>query len=102
GYFNLNVKSVNDAAAQFDQPAYRLLRADYDSEQIADFLPHTNTPVNGRFTVAGRLKAPEAKVVLQFGNTNDANYSETLVLKRSDVNPDAGALSSRLWAQMKV
>ena len=101
-YFNLNATAVDAAVQQFNQPAFRLLRAEYDPEQVADFLPPLNTPTGGRFTVAGRLKAPEAKIVLHFGRTNDVTHTETLIIKRDAANASGGELASHLWAQMKV
>jgi len=101
-YFNLNATAADAAIQQFDQPTFRLLRAEYDPEQVADFLPLVNTPASGRFTVAGRLKAPEAKIVLRFGRKNDAMHTETLIIKRDAANASGGELASHLWAQMKV
>ncbi len=79
---------------------FRFIKAEYDPAAIDDLYPKPGTQVDGRFTLAGRLKADEATITLHFGY--DANETVTVKQTIRKVDAHATTLVGRLWAQKKL
>ncbi len=100
-YFSLATLSDDDVMRDLLAPRLRLLSLECETGQIAETLPATGAPVQGRLTLAGKLLTPEARVRLRFGTGASARVEERILALHQ--TPDAAAgLAPRFWAQQQV
>ncbi len=97
---DLTTAAPDAAAARIAAPAFRFLGAEYDPKAIADFVPERKTPVQGNFTIAGRLLAEQATVKLRFGDGQGADQFVTVAVRRGE--PQAGNAAALRWALKTV
>ncbi|MCX6925956.1 MAG: VIT domain-containing protein [Verrucomicrobia bacterium] len=65
-----------------------------------DLYPQITRPLRGRFTLAGKLTGPEARIVLNYGASGKKLASSKLTVSPADAVP--GDLLRRFWAQKKL
>lgn len=99
-YLNLQRLSVDQAAAAVGDAPYSFLSAEFDPAKIAEVYPRTPRAVHGRFAIAGRLLATEAKITLNYGIGDQVMHRQTIALRKS-AGPSTG-LAARFWAQQKL
>ena len=66
----------------------------------AELYPRIARPLQGRFTLAGKLTAPEARLVLSYGAGGKTLASSKASVSAADAVP--GDLLRRYWAQKKL
>lgn len=71
-----------------------------EGDATSDLYPRFSRPLAGRFTLAGRLTAPQAKLVLNYGAVGKTLARSALTPARADAA--AGELLRRFWAQKKL
>ncbi|HZK80885.1 MAG TPA: VIT domain-containing protein, partial [Humisphaera sp.] len=99
-YFNLRRMTDEQALASVGDAPFGLVSIDCKADEIADVYPPAGTTIAGRFTVSGRLLAPEAKVTFNYGYGRTVTSSQTFTI--SAANASEGSLLPRFWAQQKV
>jgi len=97
--FNLQRLAEEDVIGSLGVPAFAFLSVDSGPDTVADVFPNGRTPVHGRFTLTGRLRADEASLTLHYG-AGAASQSRTYALRRADAV--AGRLVPRFWAQQRA
>jgi len=103
-YFNL--QRMKDAAVLAALPGtgrqpFSFLGAETDRSKAAYVYPKLTQPVQGRFTLVGRLRGERATVTMRFG---PAGGEPTVTVERVVSRADAvdGDLLRRAWAQQRV
>jgi tetratricopeptide (TPR) repeat protein len=99
-YFNLQRLSDNEVLASLGKPVFAFLGADYNHNHVAEVYPAVGQPVQGRFTLVGKLKARQTKITLKFGYGDRVTQQLTYILKKA--NPTTTNLIPRYWAQQKI
>lgn len=103
-YFNLGTTKDADVIGGIERPMFSFIKAEFDSKKVTEVFPNATEPVNGQFTIAGRLTAPEASVTLHYGFGGKTFVKVKHTLRQADVIPfeEAGNVVARQWAQKKV
>ena len=76
-YFNLSRHADAEVVAAIGRPVFQYLSAEAAAGAIADVEPGRPQPVHGRFTLAGRLLAPQARLTVQYGAPGGPFVSRT-------------------------
>lgn len=99
-YFNLQRLSDNEVLASLGKPVFAFLGADYNHNHVAEVYPAVGQPVQGRFTLVGKLRARQTKITLKFGYGDRVTQQLTYILKKA--NASTTNLIPRYWAQQKI
>ncbi len=99
-YYNLTRATDEMVLAGVGDAAYSLVSVECNASEIADVYPPVGTAVSGRFTVSGRLLAPQATLTLHYGYGRQVTASQSFTLSAAGANQ--GSLLPRYWAQQKV
>jgi hypothetical protein len=97
--FNLQRLADAEVIGSLGVPPFAFLSVDAGPGTVADVLPNGRTPVHGRFTLTGRLRADEAELTLHYGVGAPAE-SRRYTLRRADAV--AGRIVPRFWAQQRA
>ena len=98
-YLNLQQTTADEAAVAIGSPVYSILSADFDRAQLGELSPSVPAAVRDRFTLTGRLLAPEAALTLRLGSGSPSE-TRSFVLRRSEAV--AGRLVAQLWAEQRL
>lgn len=103
-YFNLGTTKDGDVLNGIASATFSFIKATFDPEKITDVYPNTAEPVDGQFTIAGRLIAPEATITLQYGFNDQHSVNVNYTLRQTDAVPfaEAGNVVARQWAQKRI
>jgi len=99
-YFNLKRDGDERIMPAVGYGSFSLISVEFNADEIADVYPRGVQPIRGRVAIAGKLRAPEAQITLNYGFGTQVMDRQTFTLKRqgaSDTNQAA-----RFWAQQKV
>ncbi len=99
-YFNLTRATDEQVLAGVGDAPFSLVKLDYKPEEIEEVFPPIGTEVAGRFTVSGKLLAPQATLTLHYGFGKESVSSQTFTITAAGA-PE-GTLLPRFWAQQKV
>jgi Ca-activated chloride channel homolog len=99
-YFNQAQVDDKTIVESIGAPAYRFMAARYDKAAIQEPYPKTPEPVHGRFILAGKLVAPGAEILLEFGAQGRVLKTVKYVVQQQDASE--GNLIGTLWAQKKI
>ncbi|HEY9069050.1 MAG TPA: DUF2135 domain-containing protein, partial [Candidatus Ozemobacteraceae bacterium] len=97
-YVNLQRVKPEEAVKGIGRPVYLFLGAEGSGAE--DLVPQLQKSARGRFEVAGRLTAPEAKITLKFGTAGKILKTVSFEVKAADAGK--GDLLRRFWAQKKL
>ena len=86
-------------AAMLQRP-FSFLRAEGGTAETADLCPPTARPIHGRFTLAGKLTAAQARLVLNYGDAGKTLTRSTVTVAKAGAAE--GDLLRRLWAQQRL
>jgi Ca-activated chloride channel homolog len=100
-YFNLQQADDASVLDGIGAPVLSFLGAEAADGKVLELYPAGRRAVQGRFTLAGRLQAPEAHITARFGRPGEAAEARTYVVRRADA-ADTGGLVPRRWAAQKV
>jgi Ca-activated chloride channel homolog len=79
---------------------FSFVGADSASAGVAELYPQIARPLQGRFTLVGKLTTPEARLVLNYGAGGKPLARSRSAIARSDAVE--GDLLRRFWAQQKL
>jgi tetratricopeptide (TPR) repeat protein len=99
-YFNLQQLDDQTPISAIGQPSFQFLGVDVESGQVAELYPSRPQPVEGRFTLVGKLKSPKATATLKYGFSGEVVSRRSFVMDRADAVE--GSLLRCLWAQKKL
>jgi Flp pilus assembly protein TadD len=99
-YLNLNRTGVKAALQSIGAETFSFISAHATGAATSSLYPKVRVPVQGVFTLAGRLTAPVAKVTLSYGAGSRVTHRRTFTVRRSDARK--GDLLRRAWAQKKL
>jgi tetratricopeptide (TPR) repeat protein len=99
-YFNLKRDANEQILPNIGYGAFSLLSVDFKGDEIADVYPHGVQPVRGRMAIAGKLRAPEAQVTLNYGIGTQVMQRQIYTLRQTGAS-ETGQ-TARFWAQQKL
>jgi hypothetical protein len=99
-YIDVARVTTEEALQQLASQPYRFISATYDKAQIAETYPSVSTGFTRSFALSGKLLTDKAEVTLNFGFGNKIEYSQKVVISRSDLT--GSGLVKRIWAQKKL
>ncbi len=99
-YLNLNRTDVKVALRSIGAETFSFLSAHATGAEVSSLYPKVRVPVQGVFTLAGRLTAPVAKVTLNYGVGSRVTHRQTFTIQRKGAH--RGKLLQRAWAQKKL
>ncbi|MBU1238240.1 DUF2135 domain-containing protein, partial [Myxococcota bacterium] len=99
-YINLNRTEVKSALASIGTNSFSFISAQAPGCNTCTIYPQVQVPIQGPFTVAGRLMTSVTQVVLNYGVGSRITHSRTFTINRSDAIK--GNLLQRAWAQKKL
>ena len=99
-YLNLKRIDVKTALGSIGAETFSFISAHATGAATRSLYPKLRAPVQGAFTLAGRLTAPVAKVTLNYGVGSRVTLRRTFTIRRKDARK--GDLLRRAWAQKKL
>jgi hypothetical protein len=99
-YLNLKRTTVQAALRSIGSETFSFLSARATGAALDSLYPKVRLPVQGTFTLAGRLTAPVARVTLSYGVGTRVTHRRTYTVRRADAR--AGDLLRRAWAGKKL
>ena len=101
-YINLMQTEPVEAIKLLMNESFRLISTQYNRSEISE-LAYSGTISDPRagFSIAGKLKAQQANITLNFGIGTKVLYSETITLKAKD-SIDYDNIVERVWAAKKI
>lgn len=99
-YLNLKRTAVKAALGAIGAETFSFISAHATGAATSSLYPKVRVPVQGVFTLAGRLTAPVAKVTLSYGVGSRVTHRRTFTVRRTDARK--GDLLRRAWAQKKL
>ncbi len=99
-YFNLSELDDKTVLKNIGLPAYQFMRAQYDPASIMETFPRNPEPIQGRFTLTGKLLVPSAEILLEFGIGDRVHKVVKYTVKQENVS--SGNLLPIFWAQKKI
>lgn len=101
-FINLTEQTWQDAVKSLKSELFRLISAEYNKSEISDFVGSVKEVNNASgFSVAGRINAPKATIVLNFGTGNKITDSYTIAIDTDNVGNYSNILE-RVWAEKKI
>jgi len=99
-YLNLNRTAVKTALGAIGAETFSFISAHTTGAATRSLYPKVRVPMQGAFTLAGRLNAPVATVTLNYGVGSRVTLRRTFTIRRSQARK--GDLLRRAWAQKKL
>ena len=99
-YLNLNRTPVKTALGAIGAETFSFISAHTAGATLRSLYPKVRVPIQGAFTLAGRLNAPVATVTLNYGVGSRVTLRRTFTIRRSQARK--GDLLRRAWAQKKL
>jgi len=99
-YLNLKRTAVTKALGAIGAETFSFISAQATGAATRSLYPKVRVPVQGVFTLAGRLTAPVAKVTLSYGVGSRVTLRRTFTVRRKHARQ--GDLLRRAWAQKKL
>jgi len=99
-YLNLANLTLNDAQNAISKVNLRFLSAEYMADQIYDVLPSIPCEIGNSFSLAGKIRAKQGRIKLNFGYGKDVAYSEECQIDHE--NETGNNLTERIWVQKKI
>jgi Ca-activated chloride channel homolog len=99
-YFNLGKLKDSEVLAAIGRTPYCFLGAIVDGGEAAGLYPELPQPIQGRFTLTGKLVGNEALVTLQYGLAGKVLQHRAFHVAAAAAVE--GSLLRRLWAQKKL
>lgn len=99
-FFPLQRMTDQQVLAAMAARPFCFIGADATPAGVVDLYPRIAQPLHGRFIVAGKLAAPEGRLVLNYGAAGKTLLHSKVSVSTADVVP--GDLLRRFWAQQKL
>jgi len=99
-YINAFTLTSKEAINQLTNESLRLIKVDYDNNQIQNIYPQIGTAINKDFSCAGKILTNSAQVTLHFGYNSKITESVTYTINTEDLIDNN--VGERIWAQMKL
>jgi Ca-activated chloride channel homolog len=99
-YLNLARISIKGALSSIGTETYSFISAKAAGCTTCELYPQVRVPIQGNFTLTGRLTKAVTTVTLNYGLGSRVMHSRTFTIKQSDARN--GGLLRRAWAQKKL
>ena len=99
-YFNLARLEDDAVLRSIGRPPYAFLSIASAGAKVDETYPRLVEPIQGRFTLVGRLTGEEARIKLNYGTKGKVLNSSDFTVSRATAGE--GNLLRRFWAQKKV
>lgn len=105
-YINLLEENDEDAINLLKTQSLRLLKVEYDKNNIQEVYPLPGTEIHGNFSLSGILKKKTGNIKLSFGYGNEVTQEVTVKIendwKNVIWNESSDKYIARLWAKKKI
>jgi hypothetical protein len=99
-YFNLNQPDRDTVLKQIGRSPYSFISVTVQEGVIVRTFPHDPQPVSGRFSLAGILTTPRARLTLNYGRPGKILKRESFTVSASEA--EKGKRIQTFWAQKKI
>jgi hypothetical protein len=99
-YFNLNRHGRGDIIESMGRSPYTLISVQSSGRGVADTYPQAGQPVQGTFTLTGKLLKKKTTITLNYGIRGKLVKQASFTLSRKDAA--GGNVLRTFWAQKKV
>jgi tetratricopeptide (TPR) repeat protein len=99
-YFNLNQPDRDTVLKQIGRSPYSFISVTVQEGVIVGTFPHDPQPVSGRFSLAGILTTPQARLTLNYGRSGKILKRESFTVSAAEA--EKGKRLQTFWAQKKI
>ena len=99
-YFNLNQPDRDTVLKQIGRSPYSFISVTVQEGVIVGTFPHDPQPVSGRFSLAGILTTPQARLTLNYGRSRKILKRESFTVSTAEA--EKGKRLQTFWAQKKI
>lgn len=99
-YFNLNQPDRDTFLKQIGRSPYSFISVTVQEGVVVGTFPHDPQPVSGRFSLAGILTTPQARLTLNYGQAGKILKRESFTVSTAEA--EKGTRIRTFWAQKKI
>ncbi|MCB0835261.1 MAG: DUF2135 domain-containing protein [Bacteroidetes bacterium] len=100
-YMNLASVTRDAALRMLTYQSFRFLSAEYQENEVKQLYPSFSTPVNGDFSMSGKIVSDKATITLNFGIGEEILYRKMIEIDPTTQDVK-GMKLDRIWAQKKL